>query len=310
MIRIGISGWTYTPWRGVFYPKDLPQKRELEYASRQFNSIEINGTFYSLQRPTSYQTWYEQTPPDFLFSLKGSRYLTHMLKLKNPEKPLANFFASGVLCLKEKLGPIVWQFPAMLGFDPDRFENFFKLLPRDTQAAAELAKKHDTRLKGRAYTKSDKKRPIRHAVEFRHDSFLVPEFVQLLRKHKIAMCFADTAQTFPYAEDLTADFCYLRLHGPEILYVSGYTDSALEWWSQRILAWSQGTQPSDARLITPTPPKPRKSRDIYAYFDNDVKVRAPADAATLSKLLGLTPTPTQNSKLQISIPKQAPSSKL
>jgi len=291
MIRIGISGWTYTPWRGVFYPKDLPQKRELEYASRQFNSIEINGTFYSLQRPTSYQTWYEQTPDDFIFSLKGSRYLTHMLKLKNPEKPLANFFASGVLCLKEKLGPILWQFPAMLGFDPDRFENFFKLLPRDTQAAAALAKKHDTRLKGRAYTKSDKKRPIRHAVEFRHDSFLVPEFVQLLRKHKIAMCFADTAQTFPYAEDLTADFCYLRLHGAEQLYVSGYDDASLAAWAKKIRAWSTGKAAGVDKLTASPPKSMKKSRDVYAYFDNDVKVRSPYDAMRLSALLSLRPKP-------------------
>jgi len=287
MIRIGISGWTYTPWRGVFYPKGLVQKRELEYASRQFNSIEINGTFYSLQRPSSYQSWYEQTPEGFLFSLKGPRYLTHMLKLKNPEKPLANFFASGVLCLKEKMGPILWQFPAMFGFDAGRFENFFKLLPRDTEAAVELAKGYEPRLKGRAYTKTDKKRPIRYAVEFRHESFLVPEFVELLRKYKIAMCYADTAQTFPYAEDLTADFCYLRLHGPEVLYVSGYTDSALEWWASRIRAWAEGSEPSDARHITATPAKARKKRDVYAYFDNDVKVRAPADAANLSRLLGL-----------------------
>src|SRR5829696_486750 len=132
-LRIGISGWTYARWRGVFFPAKWPHKRELEYASRKVNSIEINGSFYSLQRPQNYAAWYAQTPDDFVFAVKGGRFITHMLKLKNVERPLANFFASGVLCLKEKLGPVLWQFPPQMRFNPAKFETFFKLLPRDTR---------------------------------------------------------------------------------------------------------------------------------------------------------------------------------
>src|SRR5688572_4977386 len=182
--RIGISGWTYALWRGVFFPKGLPQKDELKYASRAFNSIEINGTFYSLQRPSSFRTWREQTPDNFVFSVKGGRFITHMKKLVGVETALANFFASGVLLLGEKLGPILWQLPPMLGFDPDRIANFFDLLPRDTQAAAKLARLHDERLKGRSHVEADADRPIRYAMEVRHPSFKTPEFVALLRKHR------------------------------------------------------------------------------------------------------------------------------
>jgi uncharacterized protein YecE (DUF72 family) len=290
MIRIGISGWTYAPWRGVFYPKGHPHSRELEYASRQLNSIEINGTFYSLQRPTSYQTWYAQTPDDFLFSLKGPRFITHIRRLKDIDEPLANFFASGPLCLKEKLGPILWQFPPNLKFDSDRFEQFFKLLPHDTQAAAKLAKKHSDRVKGRAHTETDKKRPLRHAIEFRHESFCVHEFVQLARKHNVALVIADTGGLHPFTEDVTADFLYLRLHGPEEIYSSGYDEASLQRWAQRIQSWSRGSQPKDTKRLVPKSPPARKNRDIYAYFDNDLKVRSPADAATLSRLLGLIPS--------------------
>ena len=143
--RIGISGWTYGPWRGVFYPKDLPHKRELEYASRQLNSIEINGTFYSLQRPGSFAAWYEATPEDFVFAVKGGRFITHMKKLKDAQTPLANFFASGLLKLKEKLGPILWQFPPGFAFNEERFAEFFAMLPRDTTSAAKLARRPGTR---------------------------------------------------------------------------------------------------------------------------------------------------------------------
>jgi uncharacterized protein YecE (DUF72 family) len=285
MNYIGISGWTYEPWRGTFYPEDLPQKRELEYASRQLNSIEINGTFYSLQKPGSFRTWYEQTPDDFVFSLKGGRFITHIRRLRDIETPLANFFASGVLALKQKLGPILWQFPPNFKFDAERFEPFFELLPHDTEAAAELACKHDKNWKGEVCLETDQRRPVRHAVEFRHDSFLTPDFVKLLRKHKIALVAADTAGLHPYAEDVTADFVYLRLHGAEEIYVSGYTDEALNRWADRIRAWSTGGQPADAKVVLDQPPPKCKSRDVYAYFDNDVKVRSPADAKSLAKLL-------------------------
>src|SRR6266850_2116940 len=192
-LRIGISGWTYRPWRGVFYPPKHPQKRELEYASRAFNTIEINGTFYSLQRPNGFQKWYSETPAGFIFSVKGARFITHMKKLRDVAVPLANFFASGVLCLREKLGPILWQFPPNFGWNEARFREFFEMLPSTTEAAAELAKLHNEKLKGRAWTKTDARRPLRYAVEIRHPSFLVPAFFEMLRAYQVAFVIADTA---------------------------------------------------------------------------------------------------------------------
>ena len=282
--RIGISGWQYPPWRGVFYPRGWVQRRELEYVASKMNSVEINGSFYSLQRPESYQRWYEQTPADFIFAIKGGRFITHMKKLRDIEVPLANFLASGVLCLKEKLGPILWQFPPNLGFDEKRFGDFFRLLPRHTLAAAELSKGHNEKLAGRAWTETDAKRPMRYAVEVRHESFLCPAFIELLRRHEIALCFADTAGIWRYVEDVTADFLYLRLHGAEQLYWSGYSDAQLDWWASRIDAWRQGREPPDARRIAgPAPRQP--DRDIYVYFDNDAQVRAPFDAIRLAHRL-------------------------
>jgi uncharacterized protein YecE (DUF72 family) len=291
-LRIGISGWTYAPWRGTFYPKSLAHKRELAYASRQLNSIEINGSFYSLQRPSSYQQWHRDTPEGFVFSVKAGRFITHMKKLKDVETPLANFFASGLLALGEKLGPILWQLPPSLGFDPDRLERFFELLPRDTKEAARMAKRHDARLNGRAWTKTDGNRPLRHAMEVRHETFKTPEFVKLLRRHNVALVVADTAGKWPFIEDVTArDFIYVRLHGEEQLYVSGYDDAALETWAAKIRAWAAGKDAPGGALTGP-PAKPRKSgRDVFVYFDNDVKVRAPYDAMSLSAKLGLRDRP-------------------
>jgi uncharacterized protein YecE (DUF72 family) len=284
-LHIGISGWTYAGWRGVFYPKKLAHRQELEFASREFNSIEINGSFYSLQLPSSYQRWHAETPPGFTFAVKGGRFITHMKKLRDVEAPLANFFASGILCLREKLGPILWQFPPNFGWNEERFTDFFDLLPRDTEAAAKLAKKHDAKVKGRAWTKAEGVRPIRHAVEIRHPTFMIPEFFALLRRHNIAFVVADTAGKWPYAEDLTADFVYCRLHGAEQLYVSGYSDVELDWWANRIEHWRKGKQPKDARLVAD-----RKhavgNRDVYIYFDNDAKVHAPFNAKTLAEKLG------------------------
>ncbi len=285
-LRIGISGWTYRPWRGVFYPKGLAQNRELEFASRAYNSIEINGSFYSLQRPSSYEHWYAETPPGFIFSVKGPRFITHMKKLRDVETPLANFFGSGVLALREKLGPVLWQFPPNFGWNEERFRQFFELLPRDTAAAAVLARGHDAKLKYGAITEVDVERPLRYAVEIRHPTFLVPEFFTLLRRHNIAFVFADTAGKWPYAEDLTADFAYIRLHGAEQLYVSAYSDAELRWWRSRIELWRRGKQPGDARVIGASKQKPSR-RDVYAYFDNDAKVHAPFDAKKLAGLLGM-----------------------
>jgi uncharacterized protein YecE (DUF72 family) len=281
-LRIGISGWTYPPWRGVFYPKKLPHRLELEFASRAFNSIEINGSFYSLQRPSSYRRWYADTPAGFLFSVKGARFITHMKKLRDVETPLANFFASGVLCLREKLGPILWQFPPNFGWNEERFSDFFELLPRDTGAAAKLARRHNDKLKAGAWTRTDAVRPLRHAVEIRHPTFMVPEFFALLRRHNIAFVFADTAGKWPYAEDLTADFVYCRLHGAKQLYVSGYSAQEIEWWAKRIEFWRKGKQPRDAKLVADRKAK-AGHRDVYIYLDNDAKVHAPFNAKSLAK---------------------------
>jgi uncharacterized protein YecE (DUF72 family) len=284
-IRIGISGWRYKPWRGVFYPAGLPQRSELAFASRMLSTIEINGSFYSLQRPESYASWHDETPPRFVFAVKGSRYITHMLKLRNVETALANFFASGVLRLEEKLGPILWQFPPQLAFDEERFAAFFSLLPRDSAAALELARGHDERVAGRAWLEVKANRRLRHAVEIRHPTFVDPTFVALLRRHRIALVVADTAGRWPLLEDLTADFVYVRLHGDEQLYASGYSDAALDRWARRIRAWAAGSQVADARLAGPSSARARSGRAVYCYFDNDVKVHAPYDAAYLAARL-------------------------
>lgn len=284
-VRIGISGWRYTPWRGVFYPEKLPQKDELAYASSQFPTIEINGTFYSLQRPDYFAQWASQTPSGFVFSVKGPRYITHIRRLKEIEAPLANFLASGVLRLDEKLGPFLWQFPPFFKFDPARIEAFFKLLPHDTDAARETARHHESRMKGRSWLEKTPKRRLRHAMEIRHDSFVTPEFIDLLRRYDVAMVCADTVE-WPRLMDVTSDFVYCRLHGSEVLYASGYGDKALDQWAARISAWAQGKQPDDGEQASDKPPPKRAGRDVYVYFDNDVKVRAPRDAKGLTDRLG------------------------
>ncbi|HTL30955.1 MAG TPA: DUF72 domain-containing protein [Tepidisphaeraceae bacterium] len=288
-IRIGMSGWTFPPWRGTFYPKGLAQKRELEYASRRLNSIELNGSFYSLQKPSSYQAWYDETPEGFVFSLKGGQFLTHIKRLKDVRIPLANFFASGILALKEKLGPILWQFPANFAYDEARFAEFFEMFPHDTEAAAEFSKECGAQMEGKSWMKTDKKRPIRYAVEVRHPSFLVPEFMKLLRKHKIAFVIGETAGKWPFAEEITSDFLYLRMHGDEALYSDGYTDEALDRWAARIKTWSSGKQPKDAKRVLDIAPPTSTPRDVFVYFDNDLKVRSPIDAMALSKRLGIKP---------------------
>ena len=280
--RIGISGWTYGPWRGVFYPKGLAQHRELEYASRELPTIEINGTHYSLQRPECFESWYAATPPGFVFAVKGSRFITHMKRLNDIGKPLANFFASGLFALKEKLGPFLWQFPPNFQFDADKLAAFFQLLPRDTEEALRLARRRDERVKGRCRLSIDACRPLRHAIEIRHESFRDPRFVKLLRRHRIGLVVADTAGKWPLVEDVTADFVYIRLHGDTELYASGYTPEALDEWARRIRAWLAGGEVDDARKIDPAMPKPlARGRDVYCYFDNDVKVHAPFDAKAL-----------------------------
>jgi uncharacterized protein YecE (DUF72 family) len=285
-IRIGISGWTYAPWRGVFYPEGVTQKRELAFASRQYSSIEINGTFYGLQHPEVFAKWRDETPDDFVFAVKGSRYITHLRRLRDVQTPLANFFASGVLRLGPKLGPILWQFPPRLRFDPDLFSAFMRMLPKDTVAAAKLAQRHDERLNGRDWVKADGERPIRHAFEIRHESFVDADFIDLLREHEFGLVCADTVE-WPLLMDVTADFVYCRLHGSEELYVSGYDDKALDIWAERIDDWTHGREPANANRVLEPLKRARKGRDVYVYFDNDVKVRAPADARALAERLGL-----------------------
>ncbi|MBS1814539.1 MAG: DUF72 domain-containing protein [Acidobacteria bacterium] len=281
-VRIGISGWRYAGWRGVFYPEKLAQRRELEFASRQFPSVELNGSFYSMQRPESFGQWCEQTPDDFQFAIKGSRFITHMKKLRDIEVPLANFFAQGLLRLGPKLGPVLWQFPPQFQFNPDLLASFFQKLPRTHKQAAKLAEMHDHRLDGRDWLKVVNDAPIRHCMEIRHDSFITPEFITLLRTHNIGLVVADTVE-WPLLMDVTADFVYCRLHGSKQLYVSGYGPKALDTWAQRVAAWAHGKEsPDGKRASTEDAPK-LSARDVYVYFDNDSKVRAPFDARNLIK---------------------------
>lgn len=286
-IRIGISGWAYKEWRGVFYPKGLVQKRELAYASRRVNSIEINGTFYSLQTPDSFRKWHDATPDDFLFAVKGSKFITHRKKLKDVRGALANFFASGVLLLGEKLGPILWQFAPWYRFDPEAVETFLALLPQTAKEAAALAKQNTIKSKEKAWTDLVKDVELRYAFEPRHESFFVPEFVDILRRTNAALAFADTAEKFEYREDMTADFVYIRLHGKEQIYESDYTEEDLDQWAARIRSWQRGSQPRDAKLIGRKVPKSGNTRDVYVYFDNSMHGHAAFDAIYLARTLGI-----------------------
>jgi uncharacterized protein YecE (DUF72 family) len=291
-VRIGISGWSYPPWRGNFYPARLFHKHELAFATRMFNALEVNGTFYSLQKPATFEAWYRTAPAGFLFALKGGRYLTHIRRLSQPRQPLANFLGSGLLCLREKLGPILWQFPPSMPFLEDRFREFFDLLPRDHHALARFAAQHSTRSADQLNLEVDVNRPVRHAVEFRHKSFLNERFVTLLQEHRIALVVADTASRYPRAEDVTADWVYVRLHGSRQLYRSGYTLREIEWWARRIRAWRNGFQPSTSRVIGHAR-LPRRPRDVFAFFDNtDAKRRAPVDARRLARMLQVGPRQT------------------
>ena len=284
-VRVGISGWRYAGWRGKFYPAGLPQKQELAYAASRFSTIELNGSFYSLQRPADYAHWKRQTPEYFIFAVKGSRFITHMLRLRDSRTALANFFASGLFELEEKLGPILWQLPPSFQYDPDRLERFFELLPRTGADASKLARKHDDRIRARARLRTNPGRKFRYALEVRHDSFVQSQFIDLLRRHEIGLVVADTAGKWPLMEDVTADFVYVRLHGDTKIYESGYSGPALDRWAKRIAAWRNGSQVPDAKTTSAKPPPRRRKRDVYVYFDNDIKVHAPADAARLHRKL-------------------------
>jgi uncharacterized protein YecE (DUF72 family) len=266
---VGISGWDYPGWRGAFYPPELPRRAWLAHASRVFSSVEINGTFYSLKSPAVFAAWREQVPQGFVFAVKGSRFITHNLKLRRCEAALANFYASGVLALGRMTGPFLWQLPATYGYDEERLEGFLRLLPRGSLQAAALAAGHDERLRRGALVEAGPRVTYRHAFEVRHESYFTATFYAQLRRHRCALVIADTAGVFPYAEELTADFVYVRLHGSRDLYRSRYDDEELAAWADKIARWTAG----------------RPGRDGYVYFDNDAKVHAPRDAQRLAERL-------------------------
>jgi uncharacterized protein YecE (DUF72 family) len=272
--HIGVSGWRYASWRGDFYPKGLPQRLELTYAAERMTSIELNGSFYSLQRPTSYAAWRGAVPEHVDFAVKGGRFITHMKQLRDVETPLANFFASGVLALGDQLGPFLWQLPERLAYDAGRLTAFFELLPRTTREVADLAKRHDAKLADDdALTTTDLDRPVRHALEPRHPSFDAAEARALCARHDVAVVVADSAGRWPVMHDATSDFRYARLHGETELYASGYTPASLDRWAAQCRAWADD------------------GHDVYVFFDNDAKGHAPHDAIALLERLGAAPQP-------------------
>lgn len=269
-MRIGISGWSYRAWRGDFYPAGLRHRDELAYAAQRLSTIEVNGSFYSLQRPSTYATWREQTPDGFEFAVKGARFVTHLKRLRGVEAPLANFFASGVLGLRDRLGPVLWQLPESVHYDEEVLSAFFALLPRTVGEAAALARRHDERLPPeRALTRAPQGfagRRIRHALEFRHESFGHDDALELMRAHDVACVVAQSAGRWLQAEAVTSDLVYVRLHGDEELYSNAYSDAALDAWAERVRAWSS-------------------TADVVVFFDNDAHGHAPHDALRLAARL-------------------------
>jgi uncharacterized protein YecE (DUF72 family) len=265
-VWVGTSGWNYRHWRGgAFYPAGLPQKQELAYLAARTGSVEVNGTFYSLTTPTACAAWRKVVPPDFLFAIKGSRYITHMLKLARFEAPLGNFFAQGILLLGKQLGPILWQLPPTLKFDRARVRPFFEALPRTIAAAERWARRHDARTTGRAVltARDGHGRRLRHAVEPRHPSWFEEEALAELRAQELALVAADTAGRHPFSLARTADFAYVRLHGSTQLYASRYADGEIATWAGRVRALRDA------------------GTDVHVYFDNDARAHAPADAIRL-----------------------------
>jgi uncharacterized protein YecE (DUF72 family) len=260
-IRVGIGGWTYPPWRGVFYPDGLAQALELEFAAKALTAIEINGTFYGSQKPESFRRWAEEVPDGFVFSVKGPRFATHKKVLAEAGSSVERFFASGVAELKDKLGPILWQFPPFKKFESEDFEAFLELLPKEAGG-----------------------RRIRHAVDVRHESFAVPGFVTLLRKYGVAVSYTDK-EKYPPLADVTADFVYARLQRAEEDVPTGYHPAALKAWAKRAKEWAAGGAPRDLDTVSQEP-VPKKERDVFVFMINGAKVRAPAAAVELIKKLG------------------------
>lgn len=259
-IRVGVGGWTYAPWRGNFFPKGLPQSRELEYASQQLTAIEINGTYYRTQQRESFAKWHDATPPGFVFSIKASRYATNQRVLANAGESIARFVDSGLSELGAKLGPIVWQFMPTKRFEPDDFEAFLKLLPESVDGLG-----------------------LRHAMDVRHASFMSPEYLQLARKHKVATVFADS-DDYPSFADLTGDFVYARLMRTQTQLKTGYQAAALDRWAERVNLWACGGEPNDLPKVEPQPAA-KTPRDVFIYFISGAKERAPAAAVALRERL-------------------------
>jgi len=280
-IRIGLSGWEDKSWQGSFYPRSLARPDELPYAAQRLDTLEVNGTFYGLMSPRSFRRWYGAVPADFVFAVKGSRFITHNKKLADVDTALANFLASGVLDLDDKLGPILWQLSEHLHFDPGRIATFLALLPHDTDEAAALAHRHDRRVEDPSYGPGDNHR-LRHVLEVRHQSFLCPEMVSLARRHGVCLAFSHSAE-WPYVEELTAGFSYLRLHGPGQLYGSAYAPEELRRWAHRLRCWRDGEEPDDAVRLTDRASPARKERDVYVYLDNGPT--APEQAVALRSLV-------------------------
>ncbi|MGF1625557.1 MAG: DUF72 domain-containing protein [Alphaproteobacteria bacterium] len=255
-IRIGVGGWTYEPWRGVFYPEGLTQKRELEYASGKLSSIEVNGTFYGSQKPESFARWHDETPDDFVFALKGPRFATNRRVLAEAGESVERFFNSGVMLLKDKLGPINWQLAPTKKLDLEDFEGFLSLLPK--------------RVDGRE---------IRHAVEVRHDSFRSADFVSLARGHGVAIVVAGDS-AYPQIADPTAPFVYARIMGTSEAEACGYPESALDRWAERARAWAAGGRPADLQQVGATAPE-EVGREVYLYVISGFKERNPAAAMAL-----------------------------
>jgi uncharacterized protein YecE (DUF72 family) len=260
-IRVGIGGWTYEPWRDTFYPKDVPKRRELEYASRQLTAIEVNGTYYSTQKPAVFAKWRDETPDGFVFSVKASRFTTNRRVLADAGESIEKFIGSGLSELGDKLGPLLWQFMPAKQFDPDDFGAFLKLLPE--------------KLEGRK---------LRHVLDVRHESFLTGEFLELVRKHKMATVFADS-DDYPSFSDATADFIYARLMRTQSGIETGYTPEALDAWAKRAKLWAAGKEPSDLPRVSITP-APKGRRDVFLLMISGAKERAPSAAKGLIERLG------------------------
>ncbi|WGF86480.1 DUF72 domain-containing protein [Marinivivus vitaminiproducens] len=261
-IRIGIGGWTFAPWRGVFYPEGLAQKRELAYAAEKLTSIEINGTFYGSQKPESFARWRDETPDDFVFALKGPRFTTNRRVLAEAGESIGRFVASGITELGAKLGPINWQFAATKRYDPDDFEAFLALLPGKADGLA-----------------------LRHAVEVRHESFKDEGFVALARRYGVAVVLADS-DTYPAIHDVSAPFVYVRLQSASEKEAQGYGKKALDAWAKRAGIWAGGGAPDDLALLAAAESKPPKARDVFVYMINGFKPKAPAAAMALIERVG------------------------